>query len=296
MSILLDADTRVVVQGISGRAGRFHTQQMIAYGTNIVAGVTPGKGGELVNDVPVFNTVKEAVAQTGATATLIMVPPPFAADAIMEAADASLDLCVTITDGIPAHDMIRVKRFIRGYKSSRRMRLLGPNCAGIICPGKAILGIMPAEIFREGQVGLIGRSGTLSYEAAAQIVEQGNGISTSVGIGGDPIIGSSFLDILQLFESDDATQIVFIVGEIGGSHEAEAAEYIKTQFSKPVVAYIAGVSAPRGRTMGHAGAIISAYGDSADEKVEELAEAGVVIVEKPSEIGSTVAKVINDRV
>ena len=292
MSILLDAQTRVVVQGITGRTGRSHTLQMQTYGTSVVAGVSPGKGGETQDGVPVFNTLKEAVTETGATASIVMVPPPFAADAMMEAADAALELCVTITEGVPAHDMIRVKRFLRRYKAQQSMRLLGPNCAGVMCPGKALLGIMPAEIYQPGHVGLIGRSGTLSYEAALQIVEHGQGISTSVGIGGDPIIGSSFEDILQLFEEDDDTEVVLLVGEIGGSQEAEAAEYIKNCFSKPVVAYIAGASAPRGRTMGHAGAIISAYGDSADEKREKLREVGVTVVSKPSEIGATVAAVI----
>jgi succinyl-CoA synthetase alpha subunit len=288
MSILLDADTRVIVQGISGRAGRFHTQQMVAYGTQIVAGVSPGKGGSTVDGIPVFNTVKEAVARCEAQASIVLVPPPFAADAIMEAADASLELCVAITEGIPAHDMIRVKRFLQRGRAPARTRLLGPNCAGVICPGKALLGIMPAEIYRSGRVGLIGRSGTLSYEAAAQIITEGEGISSSVGIGGDPIIGSSFQEILQLFDTDDETQAVLLVGEIGGSQEADAAEYIKSEFSKPVIAYIAGDSAPRGRTMGHAGAIISAFGDSADEKREKLREVGVRVIANPSEIGTTV--------
>lgn len=294
MSILLSGDTRVLVQGITGRAGQFHTDQMLSYGTNIVAGVSPGRGGETQCGVPVFNTVKRAVEKTGATASIVLVPPPFAADAIMEAADASVALCVAITEGIPAHDMIRVKRFLRRYKAQASTRLLGPNCAGIISPEQALLGIMPAQIYRRGHVGIIGRSGTLSYEAAAQIHACGIGISSSVGIGGDPIIGSSFLDILKLFEDDDDTHVVLIVGEIGGSQEAEAAEYIRSRFTKPVVAYIAGASAPRGRTMGHAGAIISAFGDSADEKVEKFREVGVTIVDKPTRIGTTVAGVIND--
>lgn len=292
MSILLNKDTRVIVQGITGRTGQYQTQQMLEYGTRVVAGVSPGRGGDVLFDVPVFNTVKDAVAETDAAVSIVLVPPPFAADAIMEAADASLQLCVAITDGIPAHDMIRVKRFLRRYKANSKTRLLGPNCAGVISPGEALLGIMPAEIYSKGHVGIIGRSGTLSYEAAAQIQAQNIGISSSVGIGGDTIIGSSFLDILQLFEQDDETHAVLIVGEIGGSQEAEAAEYIKTQFKKPVIAYIAGTSAPIGRTMGHAGAIISAYGDSANEKVEKFREVGVTIVSTPSEIGETVASVM----
>ncbi|MGH1538905.1 MAG: succinate--CoA ligase subunit alpha [Arenicella sp.] len=291
MSILVDRETPVLVLGITGKIGAFHCKEMIEYGTNIVGGVTPGKGGASVEGVPVFNTVKEAVAETGATACVVMVPPPFAADSIMEAADGGIRLCVAITDGIPAQDMIRVKRYMRRYREANRMTLLGPNCAGIISPGKALLGIMPGNIYKPGNVGVVARSGTLGYEAAAQMNDLGIGISTSVGIGGDPINGSSFLDIIKLFDADDDTDIVVLVGEIGGPQEAEAAEYIRDHMSKPVVAYVAGLTAPKGRTMGHAGAIISAFGESANEKVEILREVGAVIAPNPSEIGNTVASV-----
>ncbi|MFO1091007.1 MAG: succinate--CoA ligase subunit alpha [Hyphomicrobiales bacterium] len=292
MSILLDRSTRVVVQGITGRIGAFHTKEMLEYGTNVVAGVTPGKGGTTEQGVPVFDTVKEAVEKTGATASIVFVPPPFAADSIMEAADAGLKLCTAITDGIPAKDMIRVKRYMRRYKQENRMRLVGPNCAGIISPGKALLGIMPGHIYLPGHVGIVGRSGTLGYEAASQMKELGIGVSTSVGIGGDPINGSSFKDILELFEADPDTHAVMMIGEIGGPQEAEAAEYIKEHMTKPVIAYVAGLSAPKGRRMGHAGAIISAFGESASEKVEILREVGVAIAPSPSEIGIAVEKAI----
>ena len=293
MSILVDRDTPVLVQGITGKVGSFHCKEMLRYGTKIVGGVTPGKAGEKVHGVPVFDTVNVAVEQTGATASVVVVPPPFAADAIMEAADSSLTLAVAITDGIPAQDMIKVKRYMRRYREANRMTLLGPNGAGIISPGKTLLGIMPGHIYEQGNVGVIGRSGTLGYEAASQMQELGIGISTSVGIGGDPIIGSSFLDILKLFEADSETAVVVLVGEIGGPQEAEAAEYIRDAMSKPVVAYVAGLSAPKERTMGHAGAIISAFGDSADEKVEILREVGAVIAPSPSEIGTTTAAVLS---
>ena len=289
MTILLDSSTTVIVQGITGKIGSFHTKDMLEYGTRIVGGVTPGKGGSSEHGIPVFNTVKEAVAKTGATASIVFVPPPFAADSIMEANDAGLRTCVTITDGIPSQDMIHVKRYMRRYKAENRMRLIGPNCAGIISPGKALFGIMPGNIYLQGHVGIVGRSGTLGYEAAAQMKELGIGVSTSVGIGGDPINGSSFKDILELFEADPDTHAVVMIGEIGGPQEAEAAEYIRDQMKKPVIAYIAGLSAPKGRKMGHAGAIISAFGESASEKVELLREAGVVIAETPSSIGATVA-------
>ncbi len=253
MSVLIDRSTAVVVQGITGKIATFHTEEMLAYGTNLVGGVTPGKGGSNVHGVPVFNTMKEAVEKTGATASLVFVPPPFAADSIMEAADAGIKTCVAITDGIPAQDMIRVKRYMRRYRAEARMRLIGPNCAGVISPGKALLGIMPGNIYLPGRVGIVGRSGTLGYEAAAQMKELGIGVSTSVGIGGDPINGSSFKDILELFEADPETDAVVMIGEIGGPQEAEAAEYIRAHMSKPVVAYVAGLSAPKGRRMGHAG-------------------------------------------
>lgn len=292
MSILVDRETPVIVQGITGRIGSFHCGQMLEYGTHIVGGVTPGRGGEQVSGLPVFNTVQDAVESTGASASVVMVPPPFAADAIMEAADSGIRLAVAITDGIPAHDMIRVKRYMRRYRAEHRMQLLGPNCAGVISPGKALLGIMPGHIYRPGNVGLVGRSGTLGYEAAEQMNALGVGISTSVGIGGDPINGSSFLDILKLFNNDDETELVVMVGEIGGPQEAEAAEYIKSGMSKPVVVYVAGLSAPKGRAMGHAGAIISAFGESADEKVEMLRDVGAIIAPNPSAIGQTVADVL----
>lgn len=266
MTILLDRSTRVLVLGITGKIGSFHTAEMIAYGTNVVGGVTPGKGGSVVHNVPVFDTIKEAVEKTEATAAIVFVPPPFAADSIMEAADAGLKLCVAITDGIPAKDMIRVKRYMRRYSRENRMQLVGPNCAGIISPGKSLLGIMPGHIYLPGHIGVVGRSGTLGYEAAAQMKDLGIGISTSVGIGGDPINGSSFRDILELFENDPDTHAVMMIGEIGGPQEAEAAAYIREHMTKPVAAYVAGLSAPKGRRMGHAGAIIQAFGESASER------------------------------
>ncbi|NOE20866.1 succinate--CoA ligase subunit alpha [Ruegeria atlantica] len=292
MSILLDRDTRVIVQGITGRMARFHTKDMLNYGTNVVGGVVPGKGGETVEGVPVFDTVKQAVEATGADASLVFVPPPFAADSIMEAADAGIRYCVCITDGIPAQDMIRVKRYMYRYPKEKRMVLTGPNCAGTISPGKALLGIMPGHIYLPGHVGIIGRSGTLGYEAAAQLKERGIGVSTSVGIGGDPINGSSFKDILRRFEDDEDTHVIAMIGEIGGPQEAEAAEYIRDHISKPVIAYVAGLTAPKGRTMGHAGAIISAFGESASEKVEILSAAGVTVAENPAVIGETIARVM----
>ncbi|MEM6276187.1 MAG: succinate--CoA ligase subunit alpha [Pseudomonadota bacterium] len=292
MSILIDRSTPVLVQGITGKMARFHTADMIAYGTNVVGGVVPGKGGERVDGVPVFDTVEEAVQATGATASLVFVPPPFAADSIMEAADAGITYCVCITDGIPAQDMIRVKRYMYRYPKERRMVLTGPNCAGTISPGKALLGIMPGHIYLPGNVGIVGRSGTLGYEAASQLKELGIGVSTSVGIGGDPINGSSFKDILERFEQDPETHIVCMIGEIGGPQEAEAAEYIQNHMTKPVVAYVAGLTAPKGRQMGHAGAIISAFGESASEKVEILSAAGVTVADSPSQIGATVASLM----
>jgi malate-CoA ligase subunit alpha len=291
MSILLESETRVIVQGFTGRIGSFHAQEMLAYGTRIVGGVTPGKGGTTHLGLPVFNSVRAAVRETGATASIVFVPPPFAADSIMEAADAGIRLCVAITDGIPAQDMIQVKRYMRRYKAAARMTLIGPNCAGIISPGKALLGIMPGHIYKPGPVGIVGRSGTLGYEAAAQMQALGIGVSTSVGIGGDPINGSSFKDILALFEADPETKAVMMIGEIGGPQEAEAAAFIREHMTKPVAAYIAGLTAPKGRRMGHAGAIISAFGESADEKVEILQDAGVAIAPNPSELGATMARV-----
>jgi len=287
MTVLLDRTTPVLVQGITGKIGSFHTKEMLDYGTNVVGGVTPGKGGISEHGVPVFDTMKDAVAKTGATASIVFVPPPFAADSIMEAADAGIRLCVAITDGIPAQDMIRVKRYMRRYRAENRMRLVGPNCAGVISPGKSLLGIMPGNIYLQGHVGIVGRSGTLGYEAAAQMKDLGIGVSTSVGIGGDPVNGSSFKDILELFEADPDTHAVVMIGEIGGPQEAEAAEYIRDYMTKPVIAYVAGLSAPKGRKMGHAGAIISAFGEGASEKVELLREVGVAIAATPADIGNT---------
>jgi malate-CoA ligase subunit alpha len=292
MSILLHADTRILIQGFTGNIGSFHAKEMIAYGSRVVGGVTPGKGQSTHLDRPVFNTVKEAVAATGAEASIVFVPPPFAADSIMEAADAGIRLCVSITDGIPAQDMIRVKRYMRRYRREERMRLVGPNCAGVISPGKSMLGIMPGHIYKPGPVGIVGRSGTLGYEAASQMKALGIGVSTSVGIGGDPINGSSFRDILELFEADSETTAVMMIGEIGGPQEAEAAAFVRDHMTKPVIAYVAGLTAPKGRRMGHAGAIISAFGESASEKVEILKEAGVTVAPSPAELGQTVAEVL----
>ncbi|MBT8446881.1 MAG: succinate--CoA ligase subunit alpha [Gammaproteobacteria bacterium] len=293
MAILIDETTGVLVQGFTGQIGTFHAQEMIDYGTNVVGGVTPGKGGTTHLGRPVFNTVKEAVAATGASASIIFVPPPFAADGIMEAADAGIRYCVAITDGIPAHDMIRVKRYMRRYRAENRMTLTGPNCAGTISPGRAMLGIMPPNIYAQGNVGIVGRSGTLGYEAASQMKAIGIGVSTSVGIGGDPINGSSFRDILARFEEDDDTKAVVMIGEIGGPQEADAAQFFKENMSKPVIGYIAGLTAPKGRRMGHAGAIISAFGESAAEKVEILQECGVTVVPDPASFGPTVAGVLS---
>jgi malate-CoA ligase subunit alpha len=292
MAILLDRSNRVLVQGFTGRIGSFHAGKMMEYGTDVVGGVTPGKGGELHMGRPVFNTVRGAVAETGADTSIVFVPPPFAADAIMEAADAGIRLCICITDGIPAQDMMKVKRFMRRYRFEERMTLIGPNCAGVISPGRALAGIMPEQIYLPGRVGIVGRSGTLGYEAASQMMALGIGVSTSVGIGGDPINGSSFRDILEKFEADPETDAVMMIGEIGGPQEADAADYIQSRMSKPVVAYVAGLSAPKGRRMGHAGAIITAFGESAHEKVATLGRAGVAIAPNPSVMGDTVAAVL----
>ena len=293
MSIVIDNQTPVLVQGFTGRIGSFHSKEMMEYGTHVVGGVTPGRGGTVHHGLPVFDTVKAAVAATGAEASIVFVPPPFAADAIMEAADGGLSTCVCITDGIPAQDMMRVKRYMRRYKAENRMQLIGPNCAGVISPGKALLGIMPGHIYKQGEVGIIGRSGTLGYEAASQLKALGIGVSTSVGIGGDPINGSSFKDHLATFEQDPETRIVLMIGEIGGPQEAAAAEFARDHMKKPVVGYIAGLTAPKGRTMGHAGAIVSAVGESAKEKVDILRECGVTVVERPSEFGSTVGQALS---
>ena len=293
MAIHLKETTKVLVQGFTGQIGSFHSADMIKYGTNIVGGVTPGKGGIKHLDRPVFNTMKEAVEATGADASVIFVPPPFAADSIMEAADAGIKFCVAITDGIPSQDMIRVKRYMRRYRVNDKMILTGPNCAGSISPGKSMMGIMPGHIYMPGNIGVIGRSGTLGYEAASQMKEAGIGVSTSIGIGGDPINGSSFKDHLEIFEQDDETKAVVIIGEIGGPQEVEAAMWAKENMTKPVIGYIAGLTAPKGRRMGHAGAIISAVGESAAEKVEILQECGVNVVPNPSLFAPTVQGVLD---
>ena len=289
MSILVGKDTRVVVQGITGKEGTFHTKQCLEYGTNIVAGVTPGKGGQMwEGKIPVYNTVAEAVEKEGANASLIFVPPAFAADAIAEAVDAGVEVIVTITEGIPALDMMKVKRAMRG----KNVRMIGPNCPGIITPGECKMGIMPGYIFKRGPVGVISRSGTLTYEAVWQCTTRGIGQSTCIGIGGDPIVGSTFVDLLKLFNEDPETELVVLIGEIGGTAEEEAAEYIKSEFKKPVVAFIAGRTAPPGRRMGHAGAIIAGGKGTAAEKMAALRAAGVHVVESPAEIGATVAEVL----
>ncbi len=295
MSILIDETTAVIIQGYTGDKATFHAREMIAYGTRVVGGVTPGKGGQRHLDRPVFNTVKDAVKATGAVASLAFVPPAFAADSLMEAADAGLKLVCTITDGIPAQDMMRVKRYLMRYPKDKRTLLVGPNCAGIISAGKAMLGIMPGHIYRRGNVGIVSRSGTLGYEAAAQMNALGIGQTTSVGIGGDPINGSSFLDHLMLFEQDPETEAVMMIGEIGGPQEAEASRWVKEHMTKPVIGYVAGLTAPKGRRMGHAGAIISTTGDSAAEKAEIMKSYGLVVAPSASELGATVAAVLGQR-
>ncbi len=295
MSILLDEKTPVIVQGFTGDKATFHAREMIAYGTRVVGGVTPGKGGQNHLNRPVFNTVKEAVSATGATTSLAFVPPAFAADSLMEAADAGLKLVCIITDGVPAQDMMRVKRYLMRYPKDRRTMVVGPNCAGIISPGKAMLGIMPGHIYKRGNVGIVSRSGTLGYEAAAQMNALGIGQTTSVGIGGDPINGSSFLDHLMLFEQDPDTEAVVMIGEIGGPQEAEASRWVNENMTKPVVGYVAGLTAPKGRRMGHAGAIISTTGDSAAEKAETMKSYGLTVAPSASELGSTIAEVLRGR-
>ncbi len=293
MSILIDEKTRVLFQGFTGDKATFHAKEAIEYGTKIVGGVTPGKGGGKHLGLPVFDTMKEAVAETGATASGIFVPAPFCADAIMEAADAGIQLIVCITDGIPAQDMMRVKRYMLRYSRERKPTLIGPNCAGVISPGKAMIGIMPGSIYTQGRVGIVSRSGTLGYEAAAQMQTLGIGVSTSVGIGGDPINGSSFVDMLQRFEADDETDAVMMIGEIGGPQEAEASLWARDNMSKPIVGYVAGLSAPRGRRMGHAGAIISAFGDSALEKAEIMRNSGLTVASSPAELGSAMKQALS---
>jgi succinyl-CoA synthetase alpha subunit len=281
MSILVDRETRLIVQGFTGREGTFHTQQAIAYGTNVVGGVTPGKGGSKHLDRPVFDTVAQAVKETGANASVIFVPPPFAADAIMEAADAGLPLTVCITEGIPVLDMVKAWEFLKGKST----RLIGPNCPGIISPGKCKIGIMPGHIHLEGHVGVISRSGTLTYEAVGQLTALGIGQSTCIGIGGDPIIGTTFLDAIQLFNADPDTHAIVMIGEIGGSAEETASEYIGKHVKKPVVGFIAGQTAPPGRRMGHAGAIISGGSGAAPDKIRAMQAAGIAVCASPAEIG-----------
>ncbi len=281
MSILVDKNTRLIVQGITGKEGTFHTQKMVAYGTNVVGGVTPGKGGTTHENIPVFNTVADAVKETGANATIIYVPPAFAADALMEAADAGIALAVVITEGIPQSDMVAAKRFLE----DKQTRFIGPNCPGIISPGKAKLGIMPGHIHKEGNIGVVSRSGTLTYEAVWQLSNLGMGQSTAIGIGGDPIIGTNHTDALRLFQEDPETIGIVMIGEIGGTAEEEAGAYAKENVTKPIVAFIAGQTAPPGRRMGHAGAIISGGKGTAAEKMKALAEAGIRVVESPADIG-----------
>lgn len=288
MAILIDASTRIAVQGITGKEGAFHAQQCRDYGSRIVAGITPGKGGSIFEGTPVFNTVEEAVEKEGANASVIFVPPPFAADAILEAVSAGLELIVCITEGIPTMDMVRVMPAVARSKS----RLVGPNCPGVISPGKCKIGIMPGGIFRQGPVGVVSRSGTLTYEAVNQLSERNIGQSTCVGIGGDPVIGTHFIDVLALFNEDPDTTAIVMVGEIGGTAEEEAARFIKENVNKPVVGFVAGRTAPAGRRMGHAGAIISGGQGTAEEKIETMRKFGIHVVLNPAEIGEGIARLL----
>jgi succinyl-CoA synthetase alpha subunit len=294
MSVLVNKKTRLMVQGITGSEGSFHTGQMIEYGTNVVAGVTPGKGGTKFQEkVPIFNTCKEAVETTGANASVIFVPPAFALDAILEAADSGVELIVTITEGIPTRDMITAKNYITDLNNSgRKVRMIGPNCPGIITPGESKIGIMPGFIHKKGRVGLVSRSGTLTYEAVAQLTENGLGQSTCIGIGGDPIIGTTFTDAMKLFNKDKHTDAVIMIGEIGGNAEEECAEYVRKHVKKPVVGFIAGRTAPPGRRMGHAGAIIAGGKGTAEDKIKAMRDAGILVAESPAEMGSTVKKAL----
>lgn len=288
MAILVNKNTKVITQGITGNNGLFHTKQCIAYGTKVVAGVTPGKGGTTVEGVPVFDTVRDAVTATGANASMIFVPAGFAPDSIVEAIDSGLDVVVCITEGIPTLDMVKIKKYLSGKKA----RLIGPNCPGIITPGECKMGIMPGHIHKPGNIGVVSRSGTLTYEAVDQLTRLGFGQSTCVGIGGDPIPGSNFVDILRLFEEDNKTSAVVLIGEIGGTAEEESAKFIKENMSKPVVAYIAGVTAPKGKRMGHAGAIIAGGKGTAKEKMDAFRAAGVIVTESPAEIGKAIREAL----
>ncbi|MEP6684510.1 MAG: succinate--CoA ligase subunit alpha [Parafilimonas sp.] len=288
MSVLLNKDSKVIVQGFTGTEGSFHASQMIEYGTNVVGGVTPNKGGTTHLDRPVFNTVADALKETGANVSIIFVPPAFAADAIMESAEAGIELIVCITEGIPVQDMVKVKNYLQGKSS----RLIGPNCPGVITADEAKVGIMPGFIFKKGKIGIVSKSGTLTYEAADQVVKAGLGISTAIGIGGDPIIGTTTKEAVELFMNDDETEGIVMIGEIGGGMEAEAARWIKENSRKPVVGFIAGQTAPAGRRMGHAGAIIGGEEDTAKAKMKILSECGVYVVESPANIGKTMAEVL----
>ncbi len=288
MSVLVNKNSKIVVQGFTGNEGTFHATQMIEYGTNVIGGVTPGKGGTTHLDKPVFNTVSEAVQKAGANVSIIFVPPPFAADAIMEAAEAGIGLVVCITEGIPTKDMIMVKEYLK----SRKTRLIGPNCPGVITPNEAKVGIMPGFVFKKGKIGIVSKSGTLTYEAADQVVKAGLGVSTAIGIGGDPIIGTTTLEAVQLFMDDPETEGIIMIGEIGGSLEADAARWIKDNNRKPVVGFIAGQTAPPGRRMGHAGAIVGGVEDTAAAKMQIMRECGITVVDSPAIIGQTMAKVL----
>jgi succinyl-CoA synthetase alpha subunit len=288
MSVLVNKNSKIIVQGFTGKEGTFHATQMIEYGTNVVGGVTPGKGGQIHLDKPVFNTVEDALKATGANVSIIFVPPPFAADSIMEAADAGVEVIVCITEGIPTNDMVMVKNYLKNKKTT----LIGPNCPGIITPDEAKVGIMPGFVFKKGTIGVISKSGTLTYEAADQIVKSGLGISTAIGIGGDPVIGTSTKEAVQLLMNDPETEGIVMIGEIGGNMEADAAKWIKANGTKPVVGFIAGQTAPPGRRMGHAGAIVGGKEDTAEAKMRIMGECGIYVVESPAEIGSKMAEVM----